>query len=113
VLPFLQPGARVLPGGLEGLHELRSLAVVLPGGEPAVFLVNQGPDTVDLRLDLAGAEAARFSSLTVWRTDRAARGEPQGRVRLQNGIGQLGIPPFSVTTLFPSGGSPDDASELD
>ena len=113
VLPFLQPGARVLPGGLEGMHELRSLAVVLPGGEPAVFVVNQGPDTVDLRLDLAGSDAGRFSSLTVWRTDRTSRGEPQGRVRLQNGVGQLGIPPFSVTTLFPSGGSPDDARELD
>jgi hypothetical protein len=44
--------------------------------------------------------------MTVWRTDRTSRGEPQGRVRLTNGAGQVAIPPRSVTTLFPSGDAP-------
>ena len=106
VLPYLQPGARVLTSVQAAGSELGSLAVRTLSGAPAVFLVNQGQDEIDLTLNLAGSDAARFSLFTVWRTDRDHKAEPLGRVHLQSGVGQLTLPPRSLTTLFPSGAAP-------
>ena len=110
VLPYLQPGARVLDAHQLGGPDLGSLAVQTRTGEPALFLVNQGGAEVDLNVHLRGESAARFSALALWRTDRDHKAEPLGRVHLQDGFGQLILPPRSLTTLFPAGAavSPDD-----
>ena len=103
VLPYLRPGARVLTSQQDGGPELGSLAVRTATGAPAIFLVNQGENEIDLDLDLVGTDAARIPALSVWRTDRDHNAEPLGRVRLTNGGGRLALPPRSVTTLFQAG----------
>jgi hypothetical protein len=85
---------------------LTSLAVQTAQGAPVVFLVNQEFQPIDLGLRLTGADAGRFPSLVVTMTDRTHHAERTGRVTLQDGMGQLTLPPRSVTTLFPAG---DDA----
>jgi hypothetical protein len=103
VLPYLHPGARVLTSELAGGAEPGVLAVQTASGAPAVFLVNQQQDDVNLQLDLQGGTSTRWSELTVWRTDREHKAEVLGRLSLQNGKGALILPPRSLTTLFPSG----------
>jgi O-glycosyl hydrolase len=113
VLPYLQPGARVMDSQQNGGDELSSLAVRTPDGPPAVFLVNSGPTGVDLSLSLEGTDAAHYPSLIVTRTARGHNAERLGRMRLVNGSGTLDLPPRSLTTLFPAGQEPasddDDA----
>ena len=103
VLPYLQPGARVLTSVQAGGPEVSSLAVRTLSGAPAIFLVNQGQEEISLALNLTGSDAARLSLFTVWRTDHDHKAELLGRVHLLDGIGQLALPPQSLTTLFPSG----------
>ncbi|HEY1298076.1 MAG TPA: hypothetical protein VGJ60_33770, partial [Chloroflexota bacterium] len=103
ILPYLQPGARVLDSRQFGGEALSSLAVQTASGPPAIFLVNQEFQPVDLSLALMGANADHYRSLVVTVTDRTHRGERLGRLRLQDGIGQLTLSPRSVTTLFPAG----------
>jgi O-glycosyl hydrolase len=112
VLPYLQPGARVMDSQQNGGDQLSTLAVRTPDGPPAVFLVNSGPTGVDLTLSLDGTDAARYPSLIVTRTARGHNAERLGRLRLLNGSGTLDLPPRSLTTLFPAGQEPasdDDA----
>jgi hypothetical protein len=66
-------------------------------------MVNQSEDEVDLSLDLRGDTALHYGVFTLWRTDRAHKAEPLGRVHLQAGSGQVILPPRSLTTLFPPG----------
>jgi O-glycosyl hydrolase len=108
ILPYLQPGARVLDLQQEGGDALSSLAVQTVQGAPAVFLVNQEFQPVDLALTLTGAHAARFSTLVVTVTDRAHHADRLGRLSLQDGMGQLTLSPRSVTTLFPA----DEATDV-
>jgi hypothetical protein len=107
ILPYLQPGARVLAGQQEGDAALTSLAVRSPDGVPAVFLVNQEFNPVDLTFTLTGAESSWYPVLGVTRTERNRQAEHVGRVRLQDGIAQLSLPPRSITTLFPAGAGPE------
>ncbi len=107
-LPYLRPGTRVLDTQLHGdAPDLGYLAVRTPSGAPAIFLVNQSVDEVDLTLGLTGAGVPTFPSLAVWRTDREHSAEPFGRVQLQGGSGSLALPPRSLTTLFPAGAEVD------
>ena len=104
ILPYLRPGARVLTAQQDGdAPELGYLAVLTPSGAPAVFLVNQGVDDINLTLDLGGSDATKFPILTGWRTDREHKAENVGRLRLQDGSGSLFLPARSLTTLFPVG----------
>jgi len=103
VLPYLHPGARVLSIDKQGPAEPTVLAVQTASGAPAVILVNQSLDEIELTLHLAGSTHARFPEMVVWRTDDDHRGELLGRMHLQNGSGTLVLPARSLTTLFPAG----------
>jgi O-glycosyl hydrolase len=102
ILPYLRPGARVLDLQQAGGDALSSLAVQTLDGPPAVFLVNEDFDPLDLSLVLTGPDAGRYSSMVVTRTDRGSQAERIGRLALQDGVGQLTLPPRSITTLFPA-----------
>ena len=112
ILAYLQPGAHVLADQQAGADTLHSLSIRTADGVPAVFLVNQDFGPLDLTLTLSGTEARAYPSLVVTQTDRSHRAENLGRVRLQDGIGRMTLPPRSITTLFPSGAGPqvDEAS---
>lgn len=103
ILTYLRPGARVLDVQQDGGEMLSSLAVQTAEGPPAVFLVNQEFQPVDLQLTLTGPDAGRYPNLVVTATDRTHHAERLGRVSLQDGVGQLTLSPRSVTTLFPVG----------
>jgi len=100
ILSYLQPGARVLDETQNSSVALQTLAIRTADGAPAVFLVNQAFDPIDLSLGLSGSNVSRFPSLVVTRTDRTHRAERLGRVSLQDGEGQLVLPPRSITTLW-------------
>src|SRR4051794_32208151 len=106
ILPYLQPGARVLDTDQDADPGLSSLAIRTADGAPAVFLINQDFNPLELTLTLAGTEADRYGSLVLTRTDRDHKAERLGRVRLQDGVGQLMLPARSITTLFPAGAGP-------
>ncbi len=106
ILPYLLPGAQVLTSKVSGA-ELGTLAVRTPSGEPAIFVVNQAADEVELQLDLTGIGAVSVTALSVWRTDRTHSAERLGRVRLQDGSSRLWLPGRSLTTLFPPGAAID------
>jgi O-glycosyl hydrolase len=106
ILPYLQPGARVLEDTNEGDDQLHSLAVRTADGAPAIFLVNQDFVPVDLTLELSRGDASRYPELSVTRTERGRLAERVGRVGLQDGEGRLTLPPRSITTLFPAGAGP-------
>ncbi|MBV9323118.1 MAG: hypothetical protein JO352_04935 [Chloroflexi bacterium] len=109
ILPYLQPGARVLDVRQDGAEDLSSLAVQTAQGPPAVFLVNQEFQPVDLTLTLAGPDAGQYRSLVVTATDRTHHAERLGRLTLRDGMGQITLGPRSVTTLFPAGDEPASA----
>jgi O-glycosyl hydrolase len=106
ILPYLQPGARVLDMRQDGGEALSSLAVQTVQGSPAVFLVNQEFQAIDLSLELVGADAGRYRSLVVTVTDRTHQADRTGRLTMRDGMGQLTLGPRSVTTLFPAGDAP-------
>ena len=106
ILPYLQPGARVLQDRQTGSSALRALAVRTAEGVPAVFLINQDFGPLDLSLTLAGGDSAHYPSLVVTRTERARQAERLGRLNLHDGIGRLLLSPRSITTLFPAGAGP-------
>jgi hypothetical protein len=104
ILPYLQPGTQVLADRQDGGAELHTLEVQTPDGAPAIFLVSQDYGTLDLTLDLTGANG--FSSWIVTRTARGHLADTLGRLQVRDGIGRLTLPPRSITTLFPAGASP-------
>jgi hypothetical protein len=106
LLPYLEPGTRVLSARQQGGDSLTSLAVRDAHGVPVIMLVNQEFNPLDITLTLSGSDSGRYESLTVTRTDRTRKAEPVGRVRLQDGVGQFTLPPRSVSTLFPAGTDP-------
>jgi glucosylceramidase len=110
ILPYLQPGARVLDIQQNGGDNVSSLAVQTADGPPAVFLVNQEFQPVDLSLDLTGADAGQYPTLVVTATDRTHHADRLGRMTLQDGMGQLTLGPRSVTTLFPAGDQADSSN---
>ncbi|HEX8966383.1 MAG TPA: glycosyl hydrolase [Chloroflexota bacterium] len=103
ILPYLQPGAQVVYSRQSGGDRLQSLAIRTADGQPAVFMVNQDFSPLDVRLSLSGSDASQYRELTVTRTERGRTAQPVGRLRLSDNIGELTIPPRSVTTLFPAG----------
>jgi glucosylceramidase len=106
ILAYLRPGAQVLDETQEGGDDVQTLAVQTADGVPAVFLVNQAFDPVSLTLTLSGQSADRYPSLVVTRTDRTEEAKRLGRVDLQQGVGQVELPPRSITTLYPAGAGP-------
>jgi hypothetical protein len=106
ILSYLQPGARVLDIQQDGGDSLQSLAIRGADGVPAIFLVNQAFNPLDLRLSLTGTEAERYSAFEVTRTDRTHHADRLGRIVVQDSTLQDVIPPRSVTTLVPKGAGP-------
>jgi hypothetical protein len=103
ILPYLQPGAHVLDLSQEGGDGLEALAMSTVDGFPAIFLINQAFDPVDLTLSLSGPDVNRYPALSVIRTDRTHRAERLGRMLVQDGLAQDVLPPRSITTLVPEG----------
>jgi O-glycosyl hydrolase len=101
ILPYLQPGARVLDTHTTGDASVSVLAIRTRTGEPGVFLVNSEEGDVDLTLSLSGQQQGPLTSLMVVRTDSRADADPLGRVRLTNGRTTLVLPARSITTLVP------------
>ena len=106
LLPYRQPGARVLADEQTGGSDLHTLEVRTPSGGPAIMLVSQDWGQLDLTITLSGQDAGRY---TDWSLTRFARGhldDPLGRVQFQGGTAHLIVPPRSITTLFPMGAAP-------
>jgi O-glycosyl hydrolase len=103
ILPYLQPGARVLDLSQEGGDGLEGLAIRSVDGVPAIFLINQAFDPVDLTLSLSGTDVNRYPELSVIRTDRTHHAERLGRMVVQDGMAHDVLPPRSITTLVPEG----------
>jgi O-glycosyl hydrolase len=106
ILPYLQPGARVLADRPSGDDQVQSLAIRTAEGVPAIFIVNQDFVPVDLSLELTGQQTGRYRSFSVTRTSRQRTADHIGRVSLADGVGQLTLPPRSITTLYPVGAGP-------
>ena len=100
ILPYLQPGAVVLPDEQWGGDDLNTLEVRTPSGQPAIILVSEAFGSIDLNVDLPGS---RYEDWTVTRTARGHLAEVVGRLKLSGDQGQLTLPPRSITTLFPAG----------
>ena len=100
ILPYLQPGAVVLPDEQYGGEDLHTLEVRTPSGQPAIILVSDDFGEIDLTVDLPGT---RYEDWTVTRTARGHLAEVVGRLKLTQDQGQLTLPPRSITTLFPAG----------
>jgi len=113
LLPYLQPGARVLPDVKEGGANLHALGVLAPDGTPALILASQDWGALDLTVSLEGAPTAADTSWTVTRTERGHLGEQMGRVRFADHTAHLTLPPRSITTLVPVGASAYPDSEPD
>jgi O-glycosyl hydrolase len=103
ILPYLQPGARVLDLSQEGGDGLEALAIHSVDGTPAIFLINQAFDPIDLTLSLSGPDVNRYAALSVVRTDRTHRAEHLGRMLVQDGLARDVLPARSITTLVPEG----------
>ncbi len=106
ILPYLRPGAQVLDDYQQGADALHSLAIRTADGVPAIFLVNQDFGPLDLTLTMTGAETYRYPFMVVTRTGTTQRAERLGRLSMQDGVGQVTLPPRSITTLFPAGAGP-------
>ena len=105
VLPYLQPGARVLDLQQDGGNDVSTLAVRTANGGLAIFLLNEGAGDTEISLSLSGADGMP-SSLVARRTDRARNAEYIGNVQLQDGNGSIYLPGESVTTLATMGAGP-------
>jgi hypothetical protein len=107
ILPYLRPGAVVLNDQQTGAEDdLHTLSVMSSDGQPAVILVNDSWGDVSLTLQLSGDPSGQFGDWTVTRTARGHLAERIGRLRLDSEVGQLTLPPRSITTLFPAGATP-------
>jgi hypothetical protein len=102
ILPYLQPGAEVLPTQRQGGDDLGLLAVRTADGRLAVFVVNQQETPVDLDLQLIDGASELTSSLSVIRTDPLAVASPDGTVQLEAGAASVQLPGRSLTTLLSS-----------
>ena len=107
ILPYLQPGARIMQAHIQSAHDITPLAIRTPGDgrqDLAIVLINRGgPVELDLRL----RELPDLSQLEVYLTDADNDLEHQGHVRLQSGSGQVYLPARSILTLAPAA-APDD-----
>ncbi len=103
ILPYLQPGARVLDSSIDGGESLQTLAIRTADGVPAVFIVNQAFNPVDMTLTLDGSDLDRYPSRVVTRTDRTHHADRLGHMLVQDGNARDILPARSVTTLFPEG----------
>jgi O-glycosyl hydrolase len=110
ILPYLQPGTRVLDETQDGGDDVQSLVVRTPSGAPAVFLVNQAFAPVNLSVSFSGYDANRYSALVVTRTDRSHQAERLGRILIQDGMARDVLPARSITTLFPADAAPDNST---
>jgi len=106
ILPYLRPGSRVLADQQDGGADLHTLEVRTADGDPAIFLVSQDYGELNVTVDLAGADSRQFPAWIVTRTSRGHLAEVLGRLRFQDGVGHITLPPRSITTLFPAGAAP-------
>ena len=112
ILPYLQPGTQVLADHQDGGADLHTLEVRTPDGDPAIFLVSQDYGELNVTVDLKGGDCRRFAEWVVTRTSRGHLADRMGRLRFHDGVGQITLPPRSITTLFPAGVSVDaDSTE--
>jgi O-glycosyl hydrolase len=112
ILPYFQPGARVLGDSRSGNDQVQDLAVRTADGVPAIFLVNQDFTPVEMTVALRGQDATAYRYMSVTVTNRQHTADHMGRVSFADGIGQLTLPARSITTLYPvgAGPQPSDAS---
>lgn len=103
ILPYLQPGARVLTAQQEGDTDVSSLAVRTADGGTAMFFVNEGTRDVDLEVELTGPGADSSPALGVFRTDASTRATYMGHTLLEEGYATTTLAPRSVTTLVTFG----------
>jgi O-glycosyl hydrolase len=111
VLPYLQPGARVLRTGQAGGADLGTMAVQTAGGGIAIMLVNLGAGGVDLSLVMSPSVPPGYATLAATRTDADLSAQYVGHVQLTDGIGRVYLPGRSVTTLTSTGSAPDPTSD--
>jgi O-glycosyl hydrolase len=107
ILPYLQPGARMLAATMTNDTWITPLAIRPPGDgvrDLAVVLVNQGGPMM-LRITLQNLPDV--DQLEVYLTDEDADLELQGHVTFSNGLGELFLPARSIVTLAPMA-APDE-----
>jgi hypothetical protein len=107
VLPYLQPGARVLHTYLRSEGGLMPLAIQTPGDgreDLVVVLINQGGPVF---LDLILHNVPDVDELEVYLTDEDNDRNHLGHVRVRAGRGELFIPARSIVTLA-AAGAPDE-----
>ena len=107
VLPYLQPGARVVPTVSYGSAQLETLALRTPGdGERdlVVVLVNRGAAT---RVDLEVESQDGRLMLEEYVTDEDRDFEHLGHILLNGGQGRVYVPARSIVTLA-AAAAPDE-----
>lgn len=107
ILPYLQPGARILSTYLDGGPALTPLAIRFPGDgsrDVAIALVNQGGP---LQLEVSLQNMPDVDELESYITDADNDLNRLGRVRFRAGHGQVFIPARSIVTLAPAA-APDE-----
>jgi hypothetical protein len=117
VLPYFVPESRVLDSWQASPDDepadLTSLALRLPTGDTALFLINRGVDPLDATVALVGAKDTEEMEFSLVRTDQDLRAEWIGRLQMAQGAGQLRLPGRSITTLSTAGRVPPSPTELE
>jgi hypothetical protein len=99
ILPYLQPGARILRADLDGADLVTPLAIqttVDDETELAIALVNQGP-TIRLQLQLENLPAVEQFAVSI--TDEDNDASQIGTIVLRQGQGEVFLPPRSIVSL--------------
>jgi hypothetical protein len=107
VLPYLQPGSRIMSTYLTGDHAVTPLAVHFPGDgrrDVAIALINQGGPTL---LEVSLHHLADVDFLQLYVTDAENDLNHFGQVRFRGGRGQVFLPTRSIVTLA-AAAAPDE-----
>lgn len=102
ILPYLQPGARVLETERYGGDDLGLLAVRTVDQRLALFFVNEQDAGIDVDLELTGPSSEVPAILGVTQTDATATAAPAGALAIVDGETHVHLPGRSVTTLLSS-----------
>jgi O-glycosyl hydrolase len=107
ILPYLQPGARILSTALTNDTWITPLAIRPPGDgvrDLSIIMVNQGGPML-VRINLQNLPD--IDELEVYLTDEESDMELQGHVLFSDGRGELYLPARSIVTLAPMA-APDE-----